>query len=332
MKMSQAADGATPTVPPSPTAQATEERPATIAPEAEVVSGAAMTLGARLAPLAVMAPLATVCLWAGNTIVTRSAAGVVEPASMAFYRWLLAFAVLTPFLLPAVWRRRETVRDNWTKLAALGVLGMALYQGLAYEAAKTTTAINMGVIVSTMPLMAVLLAGLLAGEAPTARRIAGVGVSAAGLMVLVTSGDPSRLLEAGIGYGDGLMLVAVFSNALYGVLIKRWTTPLTSWQQLYVQIGFGTLFILPFWIASPVSPPTWANLPLILYAAIAASLLAPVFWIVGIRRLGAARATLFLNLLPVIVAGLAWGLLGEEIRAFHLVGGAVALVGVAIVL
>ena len=294
--------------------------------------GGAASGRARLASLAVAAPLVTVCLWAGNTIVTRSAAGVVEPASMAFYRWLLAFAVLTPFLLPAVWRRRETVRGNWTKLAVLGVLGMALYQGLAYEAAKTTTAINMGVIVALMPLMAVLLAGLFAGEPPTARRIAGVGVSAAGLVVLVTGGEPSRLVEAGIAFGDGLMLIAVFSNALYGVLIKRWTTPLTSWQQLYVQIGFGTLFILPFWIVSPVSPPTAANLPLILYAAIAASLLAPVFWIVGIRRLGAARATLFLNLLPPIVAGLAWGLLGEEIRAFHLVGGVVALIGVAIAL
>jgi len=279
-----------------------------------------------------MAPLATVCLWAGNTIVTRGAAGVVEPASMAFYRWLLAFAVLTPFLLPSVWRQRAVVRAAWPKLALLGVLGMALYQGLAYEAAKTTTAINMGVIVSLMPLMAVLLAGLLSGEAPTARRLAGVAVSLAGLLVLVTGGEPARLIETGIRFGDGLMLIAVFSNALYGVLIKRWTTALTSWQQLYVQIGFGTLFILPFWLASPVSPPTPAAVPLILYAAFAASLLAPVLWIAGIRRLGAARATLFLNLLPPIVAGLAWGLLGEEIHGFHLVGGAVALIGVAIAL
>ena len=290
------------------------------------------TLGGRAVALATLAPLVTVCLWAGNVIVTRSAVGVVEPASMAFYRWLLAFLVLTPFLLPAVWRRRDDVRRNWVRLAVLGVLGMALYQGLAYEAAKTTKAINMGVIVSLMPLMAVLLAGLLSGEPPTARRLTGLGISVAGLVVLVTSGDPWRLLASGIGPGDGLMLIAVFSNAFYGVLIKRWAMPLTSWQQLYVQIGFGTLFILPFWIASPASPPTLASLPLILYAAIAASLLAPVFWIVGIRRLGAARATLFLNLLPPIVGVLAWTLLGEEINGFHLVGGMVSLVGVAIAL
>lgn len=280
----------------------------------------------------VLAPLATVWLWAGNTIVTRSAAGVIEPASMTFYRWAIAFAVLTPFLLRSVLQKSEVVRRHWWRLALLGVLGMALYQGLAYEAAKTTTAINMGIIVALMPLMAVLLAGLLAGEPPTLRRIAGASVSLAGLAVLVSSGEPGRLLDTGVGFGDGLMLIAVFSNALYGVLLKRWALPLTSWQQLYVQIGFGTLFILPFWVVSPISMPTAASLPLILYAAVAASLVAPVCWIAGVRRLGAARATLFLNLLPPIVAGLAWGLIGEDIHLFHLVGGTVALVGVAIAL
>ena len=283
-------------------------------------------------PIALLAPLTTVCLWAGNTVVTKSAAGVIEPASIAFYRWVVAFVVLTPFLLVPVLRRREEVIHHAGRLAALGVLGMALYQGLAYEAAKTTTAFNMGVVVSLMPLMAMTLARWFGGEALTARRIVGVLVSLAGLVVLFSAGEPRRLFEAGVHIGDLLMIVAVFSNALYGVLLKRWATPLTSWQQLYVQIGFGTLFILPFWVFSPVSPITAANLPLVLYAALAASLLAPVCWITGVRRLGAARATLFLNLLPPIVALLAWMLLGEEIRGYHLVGGAVALLGVAIAL
>lgn len=282
--------------------------------------------------IAVLAPLATVCLWAGNTIVTKGAADVIEPASIAFYRWLIAFAVLTPFLSPAVLRQADVVRRHWLRLATLGVLGMAVYQGLAYEAAKTTTAVNMGIIVSLMPLMAVLLAGLLTGEPPSARRIGGVVLSLAGVVVLVTSGEPGRIFSAGLRVGDGLMLIAVFSNALYGVLLKRWQTPLTSWQQLYVQIGFGTLFILPFWLVSPPSPPTAANLPLVLYAALAASLLAPVCWIAGIRHHGAARATLFLNLLPPIVVVLAWALLGEAVHPYHLVGGTVALVGVAIAL
>jgi len=47
-------------------------------------------------------------------------------------------------------------------------LGMGMYQGLAYQAAKSTSAINMGVVVALMPLMSALLASFFAGERLTA--------------------------------------------------------------------------------------------------------------------------------------------------------------------
>src|SRR4051794_38090769 len=79
-------------------------------------------------------PLLAVCIWTGNTLVTRLAAASIQPAAIAFYRWLLAALVLTPFLARAVWRRRALVAAYWPKLALLGALGMGLYQSLAYEA------------------------------------------------------------------------------------------------------------------------------------------------------------------------------------------------------
>lgn len=282
---------------------------------------------------AYLAPLLTVVLWSGNTIVTKSASGLIEPASIAFYRWVLAFVVLTPFLGSAVWRQRASVKQHWSRLAILGILGMAVYQGLAYEAARTTSAVNMGVIVALMPLMAVLLANVYSGEGLRFRVVLGSVVSLAGLLILITAGDFGRLFSGGVHVGDGLMIVAVFANALYGVLVKRWSgIGLTTWQQLYCQIAFGTLFILPFWLMTPMSPVTPQNLPLILFAAIAASLLAPWLWITGVKALGAGRATQFINLLPVVVALLAWVILKEQLHPYHAIGGAIALIGVAIAL
>ena len=60
------------------------------------------------------------------------------------------------------------------------------------------------------------------------------------------------------------MLIAVASNALYGVLLRRWALPLSTWQQLYVQIGFGVLELLPFWLTGPMSAITISSAPLIL--------------------------------------------------------------------
>ncbi len=278
----------------------------------------------------VLAPLLTVLIWPGNTIVTKAAAGVISPGSISFYRWLLAFLVLLPFMGRAAWHGRAVLARYWWKLACLGALGMVIYQSLAYEAAKTTTAVNMGVMLALMPLLSTLLASILAGERLTIGRIAGGIVSLAGLAYLTSQGHPATLLTGGFHIGDGLMLVAVLANSLYGVMLKRWTIPLSMWQQLFWQIGFSTLLLLPVWLMGTISPITSANLPLILYAAIPTSLLAPLCWMIGIQRLGAARTSLFINLLPIVVALLAWGILGEQLLSYHAIGGALALLGVGL--
>jgi drug/metabolite transporter (DMT)-like permease len=279
---------------------------------------------------AALAPLATVLIWSGNTVVTKAAAGVISPSSIAFYRWFLAFLILLPIIGPAAWRQRSILARCWPKLLVLGALGMVVYQSLAYEAARTTTAVNMGVTIALMPLLAILLASAFAGERLTPARLVGGFVSLAGLVYLTSRGRPVDLLHGGLHIGDLLMLVAVTANALYGVLLKRWQVPLPIWHQLFWQIAFATLLLLPFWLMGPISPITTANLPLILYAAIPTSLVAPLCWMTGIRRLGAARASLFVNLLPVVVALLAWTLLKERLYPYHFIGGALALIGVGI--
>ena len=273
-------------------------------------------------------PLLAVLIWTGNTLVTKAAASVIDPAAITFYRWLLAGLVLSPFLLRSVWRQRVIVAAYWPKLAFLGLLGMGMYQGLAYQAAKSTSAINMGVVVALMPLMSALLASFFAGERLTASRVGGAMLSLLGLLFLSTQGHPTQLLHGATHWGDALMLIAVAANALYGVLLKRWAVPLSTWQQLYVQIGFGILVISPFWWFAPSAPITAQNIPLILYAGIPASIGAPFFWISGIKQLGPARASLFMNLLPIFVALAASSLLGEPLHAYHAVGGLLALAGV----
>jgi drug/metabolite transporter (DMT)-like permease len=281
-------------------------------------------------PGAAFTPLWTVLIWSGNVIVTEAAFGVISPSSISFYRWLIAFVLLIPFVGKGAWQNRAILCRHWLKLAALGALGMVIYQSLAYEAAKTTTAVNMGVMLALMPLMSAFLASLLVGERLSVARLSGGAVSLVGLVYLTSHGQPATLLSGGFHVGDGLMLVAIAANSLYGVLLKRWAIPLSMWQQLFWQIGFATLLLLPIWLMGPISPITAANLPLVLYAAIPTSLIAPLYWMMGIQRLGAARTALFINLVPMIVAVLAWAILGEQLHAYHAIGGGLALLGVGI--
>ncbi|NLR99801.1 DMT family transporter [Rhizobium sp. P38BS-XIX] len=285
---------------------------------------------ASIVSAAGLAPLMTVVIWSGNTIVTKASAGLISPGSISFYRWLIAFVVLLPFVGRAAWRNRSQVREHWLKLATLGALGMVIYQSLAYEAAKTTSAVNMGVMLALMPLLSTFFASLLTGEKLRFANLAGGAISLIGLIYLTSQGDPMRLVNGGFHIGDGLMIVAVLSNALYGVMLKRWAMPLSMWQQLFWQIGFSTLLLIPVFLMGDISPITTTNLPLILYAAIPTSLVAPLCWMVGIHKLGASRTSLLINLLPIIVAALAWALLGEQLHAYHAIGGALALIGVGL--
>lgn len=294
-----------------------------------MADGKSIETATPLTPASAFAPFATVLIWSGNVIVTEAAFGVIAPGSIAFYRWLIALLVLLPFVAKVAWQQRAVAARHWLQLAVLGALGMVVYQSLAYEAAKTTTAVNMGVMLALMPLMSALLASLLAAERLSFNRLAG-GVSLAGLVYLTSHGDPATLLTGGFHIGDGLMLIAIAANSLYGVLLKRWTIPLSLWLQLFWQIAFATLMLVPVWLMGTISPITTANLPLILYAAIPTSLIAPLYWMTAIRSLGAARTALFINLLPVVVAILAWAILKEELHAYHAIGGALALAGVGI--
>lgn len=285
---------------------------------------------ASIVSAAGLAPLLTVLIWSGNTVVTKASAGVISPGSISFYRWLLAFVVLLPFVGRTAWRNRALLRQHWLKLATLGALGMVIYQSLAYEAAKTTSAVNMGVMIALMPLLSTALASLLAGERLTLASLAGGAISLIGLIYLTSQGDPMRLASGGFHIGDGLMIIAVLSNALYGVMLKRWAMPIPIWQQLFWQIGFSTLLLIPVFLMGDISPVTTANLPLILYAAIPTSLVAPLCWMIGIQKLGASRTSLLINLLPIVVAALAWALLGEQLHSYHAIGGALTLIGVGL--
>jgi drug/metabolite transporter (DMT)-like permease len=275
-------------------------------------------------------PFLAVLIYSGNTVVTRLAADVISPAAITFYRWFFAAVLLTPFVAAGAWRNRQRIYPHLGKLAVLGLLGMVLYQGLAYIAGKSTPATNMGIIASLIPLMTVMLSMPLLREPPTIGALAGGLLSLAGLVVLIGHGSPATLLSAGIGQGDLIMLAASFAYAADGVLVRKWAVPLPVWQSLYIQIWWAVLFLLPFFLSGPMEPLTARNLPLILYATIPTSILAPYLWMLALKLLGASQASIFLNLVPLLTALIAILWAGEHLEYYHCVGAALILAGVAL--
>lgn len=273
-------------------------------------------------------PLITVLIWGGNSIVNKMAASAIEPSAMSFYRWFVAMLLLTPFCLPTVIRQWPTIKPYLTKLAFLAMLGMVLNQSLGYYAGLTTSASNMSLITSLVPLLSVFLSLPLLGKPVSALSVIGGVLSLAGLAFMLGQGDITFFLHQDVTEGDALMVLAAVVYAAYCVLLKRWKMPLSNWTLIYMQGLFAVAMLAPLWLSSEQLLPTHESLPLIAYASVMASLLAPWLWVKAIDAIGADSSAMFMNLLPVVAVSLAATLLGEQIHTYHLMGGLMVISGV----
>ncbi|MBB1313769.1 MULTISPECIES: DMT family transporter [Aliivibrio] len=273
-------------------------------------------------------PLLTVIIWGGNSIINKMAASAIEPSAMSFYRWAFAMLLLTPFCLPSIIKSRHVIRPYLSKLAFLALLGMVINQSLGYYAGLTTTASNMSLIISLVPLISVFLSVPLLGKRISALSIVGAVISLAGLTFMLGHGDVTFFLHQPITQGDGLMVIAAFTYAAYCVLLKRWKMPITNWQMIYMQGMFAVAMLMPLWLTSDNLLPPKESIPLIMYASIAASIAAPWMWVKAIDVIGAESSAMFMNLMPVVAVSLAAVLLGEKIESYHLMGGLMVISGV----
>lgn len=273
-------------------------------------------------------PLLAVLIWSMNIAVTRYVVDYISPVSISFYRWLVAFLVLTPFMATRVWRERVLIQQYWKKLAVLAAFGMVLYQGLGYTAAHYTSATNMGIINAFIPIFTIFVSMFLLKEIPNRFAIVGSILSFLGLLYVMAQGNLAGLIQSGGHLGDVMMVIAVFFYAFYGVFLKKWQLNIPLMISLYIQIIFALLYHLPFvlWLGLEAINPQ--NISSVLYAGIFPSLIAPLVWMLAVQMIGPNRTSIFMNLMPVFTAIIAYIWLNEAWTVYHSIGGAIILLGI----
>jgi drug/metabolite transporter (DMT)-like permease len=175
--------------------------------------------------------------------------------------------------------------------------------------------------------MSLAMAIISLGQRLTAGALAGAVLSFAGVLVVVSSGSLGAA-AAWVNLGDAMMLIATLAYAIYSTLLKKWQLRLPPLVLLYLQVLVAVVVLFPLFAASPKTGFTAQNIPLVLYACLLASMLAPLAWMQAVQRLGPSRTTLFFNLLPLITALIAAVVLKEQLAMYHLVGGVLTLGGV----
>ena len=275
----------------------------------------------------------TTLIWAGNSIAGKIGAGHVHPVLLTSLRWVLAIAIIIPLSWPNLRRDWPVIKRHWGLLTLYGVTGFGLFNLLLYTALNHAHVVNVMIEQAAIPLL--IFAGNFAlfRVKATAAQLAGFALTLAGVIVTASHGDLSRLLQLDVNIGDALVLLAVTIYAGYTVAL-RWKPPV-HWQTLVAIPSLGALLAcIPFLIWTYAHEPfVWPDATgwsVIVYAAIFASLIASATYIAGIDLIGANRAGLFVNLLPVFGILLSVLILRAPLHGFHFAAIALVIAGIVL--
>lgn len=268
-------------------------------------------------------------VWAGNAIVARSVAGEIPPIGLAFWRWVLGGLIVLPFALAHVKRDAAVMLRNWPIMVLLSALGISAFNTGLYLAAETTTALNIITLQTAVPVLIVLATFLIFGERVTGRQAAGIALSLAGALVLVSHGDAAVLAGLDFNRGDLWMLGACLVYAIYTALL-RLRPPVHALSFLCATFFIGAALLAPLYVGESAQvKPVPLNLHAVLaiaYVALFASALGYFAYNRTVEVLGANTAGLTVYLVPVFGTVLAVLLLGERPHLYHAVGiGLIAL-------
>ncbi|NBR38650.1 MAG: DMT family transporter [Alphaproteobacteria bacterium] len=270
--------------------------------------------------------------WGGNTIAARLAVNELSPMFLVSARWLIVASIVLTLYNRQIIKTLYDLRRRWFWLIMMG-FGLSGFNIMFYLAAYSTSAINLGLIQSTIPAV-IMAMGLIVLRTPvTLLQLTGLIVAMGGAMVVISKGSLAVIISLTFNHGDLIMLVGCCCYAGYTLGLTR-RPPVDSIIMMGVLAIFALLASLPFTIAEVVmggffftGGESWLVL---LYVAIVPSFLSQVWFMIGVDKIGSSKAGMFTNLVPVFSALLGVSILRETLGFYHLLSLGLVFTGLYI--
>jgi drug/metabolite transporter (DMT)-like permease len=278
--------------------------------------------------LAQLLLLCAVVIWGWTFVATKICLAYMTPIELLGLRLLIAVPVLA--VVAALRGSRRPPRLPW-RTVLLGSTVIGLHFLIQITGLRYTTATNTGWIIAVTPVVMALMSRLVLGERISRGLAYGIMVATVGVVVLISGG---RL--GGVGWlaswGDWLILASAHTWALYTIVVRdlaRSDDPLAVTIAVLAPAALVGAVILIFTSDGRkfLELPVEALLAL-LFLGVFGMALAHWFWQIGVARVGAARAGIFLYLEPLATTALAVPYLGEPFGVATLIGGVLVLSGV----
>jgi drug/metabolite transporter (DMT)-like permease len=300
-----------------------------------------MNLTPRLALLLTLPPL----MWAGNAVVGRLMVGQIPPLTLNFIRWVLTIALLLP-LGWRVLRKPNLVAERLPWLLLISLLGVGMYNSLQYLALVSSTAVNVTLVASSLPVWMLAVGVLFYGERPGWRQTLGACLGLTGVLLVIARGSWQTLAGVQFVAGDLYVLTAIIGWAFYSWQLARppasmqgsrrpsaedgWDwAGLLLLQALFGSVAAGAFAAAEQALGAPALRLDATAVAALLYVSLGASIVAYRCWGLGVTEGGPALAAIFGNLTPLFAAIMSAAVLGEGPRWYHVVAFVLIVGGIS---
>lgn len=270
--------------------------------------------------------------WGGNTIAARLAVNELSPMFLVSARWLIVASIVLTLYHRQILKTLYDLRRRWLWLVLMG-FGLSGFNIMFYLAAYSTSAINLGLIQSTIPAV-IMAMGLIVLRTPvTLLQLTGLFVAMSGAMVVISKGSLAVIISLTFNHGDLIMIIGCCCYAGYTLGLTR-RPPLDSIVMMGILAIFALIASLPFTMAEIImggfvftGGESWL---ILLYVAIVPSFLSQVWFMIGVDKIGSSKAGMFTNLVPVFSALLGVSILKETLGFYHLLSLGLVFTGLYI--
>ena len=270
-------------------------------------------------------------IWGLNYAAMKFLLAELSPLTIVYARFPPGSALL--FLLLFFVEDVKIQREDLPRFFLLGATGVSVYQLCFIYGMQITSATNAAILLSTAPIFGTLVSGIARYERLTGRQVAGTVIGFVGVFVTISRGHLAWL--GGSLRGDLLILGASVLWAIYTVLARPLFTRYSPLKVTTYAMAAGSLMLVPF---APLalnaaefallSLPGWGWLT---FATVFAFAIAFSLFYCGVARMGAAKAMLYLYLVPLFAVFFAYWLLHEGLSPAQGAGALIVFLAIAIV-
>ncbi len=275
---------------------------------------------------------ATFC-WSGNFIVGKFAyIYEVPPLTLNFFRWISVWLILAPFTYKEIYNNWTYIKKNLIVISFMGFMTISTFNSVVYFALNYTQVINVALVLAAIPAVTIIISSLMKVDKTNIFQLIGLFLSVLGICAIISNADINRIFSLNFNRGDLWMLVCVVCWSLYSTLLKKYSFKFSQFTLIQLMVSAGIIFLIPqFFYEKSIGLETNFTKPffvILFYVVIFPALAAYYCWQKGIEIVGPNRATMFIQLMPLLSAVLAILIFQEIFELYHFIGASFIISGI----